>query len=134
MSVTSRSETDAAEADADSARQGARSRRQPGLNQPLRALIAVAELVLAGIALWLAFRWWPQGITEIDVPYGGKQIPQALYHGDVLVRAIGIGTLASLLLLDAMRQLMLALRTRPLRRAKRRERDAAKTPEDAAAA
>ena len=132
MSVTSGSESDAA--DADSARQGARSRRQPGLNQPVRALIAVAELVLAGVALWLAFRWWPQGITEIDLPYGGKQIPQTLYHGDVLVRAIGIGTLASLLLLDAMRELMLALRTRPLRRSKRRERDAAETPGDAAAA
>lgn len=126
MSVTSSSESSALGADAAPPEQDAQtSHQEPRLNQPVRALIAVAEVALAGVAVWLAFRLWPHGITEIQMPVGdGEQVTLTRYHGDVIAGAIGLGTLASLFLLDAVRQFVLAVRARPVRaKQKRSERE-----------
>lgn len=123
MSVTSSSESSALGANAEPEQQDARaSLDEPRLNQPVRALIAVVELVLAGVALWLAFRLWPYGITEIQVPVSeGREITLTRYHGDIISAAIGLGTLASLFVLDAVRQCVLALRARPVRAKQKRD-------------
>ncbi|MFB9726460.1 hypothetical protein [Haloechinothrix salitolerans] len=127
MSVTSSSESSALEADADPAPRDARDARQePRLNQPVRALVAVAEVALAGVAVWLAFRLWSHGITEIQTSIGeGRTVTLTRYHGDAIAAAIGLGTLASLFLLDAVRQCVLAVRARPVRakQKKRAERE-----------
>lgn len=83
------------------------------LHRPWRALVAVVELALAGVLVWLAFVVWSHGITDITMMTGsGREVTLTRYHGDVIAGAIGLGTLAALLVLDAMRELMLAVRTK----------------------
>lgn len=107
MSVTSRSQEAAAGAPdtvpRDRARRGA-------LNQPWRAAVAVAELVLAGLVLWFATSVWVDGVSTITLSPGDIEVTQL--HGNLIAAAIGLGAVAALLVLDAVRQLMLALRTR----------------------
>ncbi|MPY78992.1 MAG: hypothetical protein GEV04_10945 [Actinophytocola sp.] len=92
------------------------------MNQPVRALIAASEVALAGVALWFAFRLWPQGITEIQMPIdSGEVLTMTRFHGDVIAAAIGLGVLASLFVLDAVRQCMLAVRARPARAERKRK-------------
>lgn len=108
MSVTSTS-ADVAQAVGEQPRQGR-------LNQPWRAAVALVELVLAGLAVWWAFGLWSDGITVIPTPDGqGGFIELTHFHGGSMGGAIGVGLLAALLVLDAVRQLVLALRARPLR-------------------
>lgn len=91
--------------------------RQARLNKPWRAAVAVVELVLAGLAVWLAFGLWSDGVTVIPTPDGnGGFVELTRYHGDSLAGAIGLGLLAALLAVDAVRQLMLALRVRSRKR------------------
>lgn len=122
MSVTSSSESSTLGTEADPRRRDAEAPQQePRLNQPVRALIAAAEVALAGVAVWLAFRLWPHGITEIQMPVGEHgTVTLTHYHGDVIAGAIGLGTLTSLLLLDAVRQCVLAVRARPVRAKQKR--------------
>lgn len=123
MSVTSSSESSALGANAEPEEQDARaSQQEPRLNQPVRALIAVAEMALAGVAVWLAFRLWSYGITEIQMPVSeGTGVTLTRYRGDVISAAIGLGTLASLFVLDAVRQCVLAVRARPMRAKQKRD-------------
>lgn len=91
--------------------------RQARLNMPWRAAVAVVELVLAGLAVWLAFGLWSDGVTVIATPdANGGFVELTRYHGDSLAGAIGLGLLAALLAVDAARQLMLALRVRSRKR------------------
>lgn len=108
MSVTSSSSAARVE-------QAAADGSRPGrLNQPWRAVVALVELVLAGLAVWLAFGLWSDGITVIPTPDGqGGFVELTHYHGDAMGGAIGLGLLAALLVLDAVRQLVLALRAGP---------------------
>lgn len=91
---------------------------RPGrLHQPWRAVGALVELLLAALAVWLAFPLWADGITVIPVPDGqGGEVELTHYHGDAMAGAIGLGLLAALLTLDALRQLLLAVRARPRRK------------------
>lgn len=83
------------------------------LHRPWRALVAAIELVLAAVAVWLAFVVWSHAITEITTMTGSdKEVTLTRYHGDVIAGAIGLGTLAAVLVLDAIRELMLAVRTK----------------------
>jgi hypothetical protein len=86
------------------------------LNQPRRALVAVAELLVAAAAVWVAFRVWPRGVTTITlVGDDGTRQEVTRLVGSWLAAAVGLGTLASLLVLDALRQVLLAVRARPRR-------------------
>ena len=87
------------------------------LHRPKRALVALVELVLAGLAVWAAFALWADGVTVIHMPDGqGGHVDLSHYHGDLLAAAIAVGLLAALLVVDAVRQLLLALRARPVRK------------------
>ncbi len=113
MSLISRSSDVDAPADAASS-----PAQPPRLNRPWRAVVALVELVLAGFALWLAVHLWSAGVitirqTEPLVPEGVVEVTR--YLGDRIALAVVAGLAAALLVLDAVRQLMLALRARPRR-------------------
>jgi hypothetical protein len=87
-----------------------------GLHKPWRALVALAELVVAGVAVWLAFDLWPRGISIITERYpNGFVLESTRWSGSWMALAILLGTVAALLLLDAVRQVLLAVRARPKR-------------------
>ena len=89
------------------------------LHRPGRAVIALVELVLAGLAVWAAFWAWPQAFATISetITEGVVRDSQRIY-GNWIAAAVGFGTLAALLVVDAVRQTLLAIRIRP-RRAKK---------------
>ncbi|HEY0452229.1 hypothetical protein [Actinophytocola sp.] len=93
---------------------------EPGrLHRPARALVALVELLAAGGLVWLAFWAWPRGFSTITTVVGnGTELESTRIYGNWLGAAIGFGTLAALLVLDALRQVVLAVRARP-KRAKR---------------
>lgn len=84
-------------------------------NQPWRGGLAAAELVLAALLLFAA-RWcWQRGVLPIPMPApGGIDIVTRMY-GSWIGTAIALGGLAALLVVDAVRELLLALRA-PRRR------------------
>lgn len=103
------------------------------LNRPLRAAVAVGEVVLAALVVWAAVWVWQQGVVTSTVTRetgngGSTRVEVSRYYGDWIAGAIALGTAAGILLLDAARQLALALRTRP-RKAKPRQRDTDPQPE-----
>jgi len=89
---------------------------QGRLNQPMRAVVAVVELLVAAALVWLAVRMWPQSIAVItDKAEDGTPLISSRYFGNWAAGAIGVGTVAALLVLDAIRQLILGMRARPKR-------------------
>jgi hypothetical protein len=86
----------------------------PSLHQPKRWLIAAGEVVaivlLAVVAVWC----WNRGVVRLSYPLEGRDpLISTRYHGNWLGTAVGAVTLAVILGLDAVRQVVLALRTRP---------------------
>jgi hypothetical protein len=84
------------------------------LNQPYRGFIAAGELVLATVAVIVGALCWHRGVVTMVTPLGGGRPPlvSTMFHGSWQSGAIGLATVAALLLLDAIRQLALAIRTR----------------------
>lgn len=89
-------------------------RERRALNQPWRAWIALAEAVVAVAAILIAVPCWQRGIVPIVSPVGGGRPPlvSTVFYGNWMSGAIGLCTVAGLLVVDALRQLILALRTR----------------------
>jgi hypothetical protein len=86
------------------------------LNKPWRALVALAELVVAAVAVWFAFDVWPRGIATITERYpNGFVLESDRWIGSWMAFAILLGTVAALFVLDAVRQVLLAVRARPKR-------------------
>jgi hypothetical protein len=86
------------------------------LHQPWRAAVALAELLVGAGAVWLAFYCWslaPVGVTT--VLGDGTRLDSTDYIGHWQAAAIGLGTVAAVLLLDAIRHTVLAVRARPLK-------------------
>lgn len=84
------------------------------LHRPWRAIVAVVELLLAGGLVVAAFWAWPKGFhTIVTVTSEGREVVAERIYGNWLATAIGFGALAGLLLVDALRQVVLAVRTRP---------------------
>ncbi|OLF15778.1 hypothetical protein [Actinophytocola xanthii] len=84
------------------------------LHRPRRAIVAVVELLVAGGAVAAAFWAWPRGFaTIVTVAGDGTRLLSERTYGNWLGGAIGFGALAALLVLDAIRQLVLAVRVRP---------------------
>jgi hypothetical protein len=101
------------------------------LHRPGRALVALAELLVAGAAVWAAFWAWPRGFATITtVIADGTALDSQRVYGNWLAAAIGFGLIAALLLVDATRQVLLAVRTKPRRAKKRKAADT--TPEETA--
>jgi hypothetical protein len=85
-----------------------------GLHRPVRAMVALTELVVAGLAVWGAFWAWPQGFATIStVVTDGVVLDSQRVSGNWLATAILFGTVAAVLVLDALRQTVLAVRARP---------------------
>jgi hypothetical protein len=90
---------------------------EPGrLHKPWRALAALGELVAAAVAVWFAFDVWPRGIAKIVEHYpNGIVLESTRWVGSWMSLAILLGTAGALLVLDAVRQVALAVRARPKR-------------------
>jgi hypothetical protein len=90
---------------------------EPGrLHMPWRALVALGELAVAAVAVWFAFDVWPRGIAKIVENYGnGIVLESTRWSGSWMSLAIVLGTVAGVLVLDAVRQVLLAVRARPSR-------------------
>jgi hypothetical protein len=85
------------------------------LHRPRRAFVTVAEVIVAGVAIWFAFvLWHGAAVTLTTTLTDGTRLISTRYFGNRVAGAIGLGLLAALLLIDAVRQLLLA--TRPKRR------------------
>ncbi|WIY03938.1 hypothetical protein QRX60_08825 [Amycolatopsis mongoliensis] len=83
------------------------------LHKPWRTLVAVVEVVLAVAAGWAAYALWHGGAaTVVTHTDDGAALESHRYFGGMLAAAIGLGTVAVLLLVDAIRQLSLAVRAR----------------------
>ncbi len=90
---------------------------EPGpLHKPWRALVALAEVVVAAVCVFFAFQVWPNGIANITERYpNGLVLESTRWVGSWMSFAILLGTVAALLVLDAVRQVILAVRARPKR-------------------
>jgi hypothetical protein len=83
------------------------------LHKPWRTLVAVGEFVLAVAAGWTAYALWRGGaVTVVTHTEDGAALESHRYFGGLLAAAIGLGTVAAILLVDAVRQLSLAVRAR----------------------
>jgi hypothetical protein len=83
------------------------------LHEPWRALVALAELLVAGGAIWLAFWCWSRGVVAVTTVLGdGTRLESTNYVGHWQAAAIALGTVAAVLVLDALRQIVLAVRVR----------------------
>jgi hypothetical protein len=95
---------------------------QPKLHRPWRALVALAEVIVAAVAVWFAFQLWDLGVKTLTVNLSdGVVLTSTRYVGSWMAGAIGLGLLAALLVVDAVRELLLAVRTK--HRRKRGEQD-----------
>ena len=90
---------------------------EPGrLHRPWRVLAALAELVVAAVCVWFAFDVWPRGIANVVQRFpSGVVWESTRWVGSWMSLAILLGTVAALLVLDAVRQVVLAVRARPKR-------------------
>ncbi|MFD5824256.1 hypothetical protein [Lentzea sp. NPDC060358] len=86
----------------------------PGLHQPKRWLVAAGEVV-AVVLLVIAAVWcWNRGVVRLEYPVDGREpLISTRLHGNWLGTAAAAVTLAVVLVLDAVRQVLLAVRTRP---------------------
>lgn len=84
------------------------------LNQPWRGWIAIGEVVLAAVAVLVGIKLWGVGVTTTVTPLGNGQPPlvATIFYGNWLAYGIGLVVVAATLLLDAIRELSLAVRTR----------------------
>lgn len=83
------------------------------LHKPWRMLVAVLEVVLAVAAGWGVHAFWHSGMaTVVTRTDDGAILESHRYFGGHLAAAIGLSIVAAILLVDAVRQLALALRAR----------------------
>jgi hypothetical protein len=94
------------------------------LNQPHRAIVAAVEVVAAVGLVLLALWLWPKASVTITQILDDSRPPYVSrrYYGNWMAMAILSNTVAGLLVLDAIRQLVLALRARPKAKGRRRRK------------
>ncbi len=82
------------------------------LHKPLRALVGALELILAALAVWGVFACWKAGVVPLSITYGDTTLESQRYFGGPLAGAIGLGVVAAILVVDAIRQFLLAIRAK----------------------
>lgn len=98
--------------------------RATRMNQPWRAWVAAAEVLLAALLIVAALWAWGRGSVPMELPASDGTV-------DVLTRVVGswltlavlFGTVAGLFVVDAFRQLVLAVGTGRRRKARQVGRD-----------
>ncbi|MFD1146840.1 hypothetical protein [Saccharothrix hoggarensis] len=85
----------------------------PALHQPKRGLIAVGEVVLAALLVAAAVWCWNRGVVHYSYPVDGRApLESTRLRGNWIGASAALATAAGVLLLDALRQTLLAVRTR----------------------
>ncbi|MCE6995876.1 hypothetical protein LZG04_13850 [Saccharothrix sp. S26] len=85
----------------------------PTLHQPKRALIAIGEVVLVALLVALAVWCWDRGVVHHSYPVPDHPpLESTRFKGNWIGGSVALVTLAGVLLLDAVRQTVLAVRTR----------------------
>jgi hypothetical protein len=86
---------------------------EPTLHQPKRALIAVAEVVVVLLLVPAAIWCWNRGVLHFSYPVPDHPpLESTRFKGNWIGASVGLVTIAGILLLDAVRQTLLAVRTR----------------------
>jgi hypothetical protein len=86
---------------------------EPTLHQPKRALIAVGEVVLIALLASFAVWCWNRGVVHYSYPVPDHPpLESTRFKGNWIGASVGLVTIAGVLLLDAVRQTVLAVRTR----------------------
>ncbi|HVK22205.1 MAG TPA: hypothetical protein VM677_12685 [Actinokineospora sp.] len=86
--------------------------REGTVNQPRRAIVAVALVVAAALLGWLAVWMWGKGVDPIGMVRGRPDLVVDRFHGQWVAGAVAVAVVALILVLDAVRQLVLAVRSR----------------------
>ncbi|WP_143532688.1 hypothetical protein [Saccharothrix sp. ALI-22-I] len=85
----------------------------PTLHQPKRALIAAGEVVLVVLLVPVAVWCWNRGVLHYSYPVPDQPpLESTRFKGNWIGASVGLVTVAGVLLLDAVRQTLLAVRTR----------------------
>lgn len=84
----------------------------PPLNQPRRGLIAAVEAVAAAGLVVLALWLWNLGVVRVSPLPDRPELEFTQLSGDLVALSIAAGAAAALALLDALRNTVLAVRTR----------------------
>lgn len=84
------------------------------LNQPWRGFVAAGEVVVAVAAVLLAVASWRHGVEHLSTPLADGRPPlrSTIYSGNWMSIGVGLVTVGAFLVLDALRQTALAIRTR----------------------
>ncbi len=86
---------------------------EPTLHQPKRALIAAGEVVLVALLVPAAVWCWNRGVIHYSYPVPDHPpLESTRFKGNWIGASVGLVTVAGVLLLDAVRQTLLAVRTR----------------------
>ncbi|NIH82866.1 hypothetical protein [Amycolatopsis viridis] len=92
---------------------------QARLNQPVRAVVALVEVLLAAAAVWGAFVVWGAGVHTVVVRLtDGTVLTSTRWVGSWMAAAIGLGMVAGILLADAVREVLLATRVKRRRKSR----------------
>jgi hypothetical protein len=86
--------------------------REGAVHEPRRAVWALVEIVAAGLLLWLAVWLWGEGVDTVGAVRDRPELTVDRYQGGWIGAAVAVGALALILVLDALRQLILAVRSR----------------------
>jgi hypothetical protein len=83
------------------------------LHEPWRLAVAAVELLLAAGAMWTAFACWGSALGTVTVHLpDGTDLVSRTYAGNWVAGAVGLATLAGLLVVDAVREFSLGIRAR----------------------
>lgn len=82
------------------------------LHQPWRGLFALVELILAAGLVYVAVWMWNAGLDDVRIEERALSFTGQRYVGSWLTTAAAIVAVAGIAVLDAFRQLVLALRVR----------------------
>lgn len=97
------------------------------LHQPWRAALAGAELVGAAALVACAFLAWGESVVRIELPQRQGVGSVSRIHGNWVALAVASATLAGVLLVNAVKQVVLSRRGRNRRRSRRQAGEQART-------